>query len=185
MPTTGVPNIVGIVASSHTLSRTANAVRGVLDGAAAAGATVRMVELATTTISEAIEAIDGADGVVFGSPVYRARHTAMLASLLENIERGKYGETRAPLGGTAAAIVMTGASEHHFLASQSLENILNSFFAVQLISPSLYLAQSDFIDALTLAEQPSTLARNTGGALTELAAAIRSSHHLARLEPQI
>ncbi|MBY4130175.1 NAD(P)H-dependent oxidoreductase [Rhodococcus fascians] len=183
--TAAAPNIVGTVASSNTLSRTTTAVRGVLDGAVAAGATVRMVELATTTVADAIDAIDGADGVVFGSPVYRARHTAMLASLLESVERRKYGETRAPLSSTAAAIVMSGASEHHFLASQSLESTLNSFFAVQLVSPSLYLAQSDYIDATTLAEHASTLARCTGGALAELAVAVRSSHHLARLEPQI
>ncbi len=182
MPAAVVPSIEGIVASSNTLSRTTTAIRGVLDGAVAAGATVRMVELATTTIGEVL---DGADGVVFESPVYRARHNAMLALSLESVERGKYGETRAPLSGTAAAIAMTGASEHHFLASQSLENTLNSLFAVQLISPALYLAQSDYIDAITLAEQASTLARVTGGALAELAAAVRSSHHLARLEHQI
>ncbi|WP_037188516.1 NADPH-dependent FMN reductase [Rhodococcus sp. 114MFTsu3.1] len=179
------PNIVGVIASSNTLSRTSTAVRGVLDGAVASGATVQMVELATTTVADAIDAIDGADGVVLGCAVYRARHTATLASLLESVERCQYGETRAPLMSTAAAIVMGGASENHSLASQSLERALNSFFAVRLVSPPLYPAQSDYIDATTLTEHAATLAQRAGGPLAELAAAVRSSRHLARLEPQI
>ncbi|WP_230074669.1 hypothetical protein [Rhodococcoides fascians] len=64
-------------------------------------------------------------------------------------------------------------------------NIENSFCAVQVVSPSLCPAQSDYLDATTLAERASTSARCTGSAPAELATAVRSSHHLARMEPRI
>lgn len=144
-----------------------------------------MIEMPTSTIDDVVHAIDRADAVVFGSPVYRARHTAMLASLLERVERGKYGETRSPLQGTAAAIVMTGASSHHFLATQTLSNTLTTFFSTQVLAPGLYFARDDFDDPGALTEAAANLAHSTGCALVELAEALQSSKFLSMMEPQI
>ena len=44
--------------------------------------------------------------------------------MLENFQRGKWGEETAPLQGKAAAVVLTGASGHHFLAVDGLRNVL-------------------------------------------------------------
>jgi FMN reductase len=36
------------------------------------------------------------------------------------------------------AVVLTGASHHHFLAVDGLRDVLAGFFAVQVVSPSLF-----------------------------------------------
>ena len=77
-------------------------------------------QIQTEDVDAVVDRIDEADGVVFASPVYRAAHTALLASLFERIPRGAVGETRAPLAGKAALVLLTGASHHHFLATERL-----------------------------------------------------------------
>jgi FMN reductase len=89
-------------------------------GVTAAGARTTSLDLPTEDLDTVVDRIDEAGGVVFASPVYRAAHTALLASLLERIPRGAVGETRAPLAGKAALVLLTGASHHHFLATERL-----------------------------------------------------------------
>ena len=85
------------------------------------------------------------------------------------------GETSAPLQGKAAATVLTGASGHHYLALGDLRNVLAGFFAVQALSPGLYLDHAGNVDRTTLTEPSAALAAAHGAALADLAAAIRAS----------
>ncbi len=177
--------VVGVVASPTVGGRTAAAVRGILSGAAESGATTSLLELSTAGRDEVIAAIDDADAIVFGSPVYRATYSALLKDLLENVERGKHGEQTAPLRGKAVALALTGASAHHFLAPDSLRNVLASFFAVQVLSPALYLEHSDFADRDTLGEKAAQTASQHGSALADLGGAVRASKALSTLEPLV
>ncbi|MEV1293378.1 NAD(P)H-dependent oxidoreductase [Pseudonocardia sp. NPDC049635] len=178
-------SIVGVVAGPEPGGRTAAAVAGILAGAEKAGDTTRLLELSQTSFADVTAAIAEADAVVFGSPVYRAGHTASLKALLEATERGKWGEKTAPLQGKAAAVVLTGASGHHFLAVDGLRSVLAGFFAVQVLSPGLYLDHSGYLDRNTLTDESAELAAAHGRALADLTAAVRSSEALRSITPVV
>jgi FMN reductase len=175
-------HVLGVVAGPEPGGRTATAVAGVLVGAEKAGASTSLLELSEAGADAVIAALADADAVVFGSPVYRATYSALLKDLLERTERGKWGEATAPLQGKAASTVLTGASGHHYLA---LRDVLASFFAVQVLSPGLYLDHGGYVDRTTLTEQSAELAAAHGAALADLAAAVRSSAALQAITPQI
>jgi FMN reductase len=177
--------IIGVAGGPDAGGRTSTAVAGVLAGAAGADADTALIELSTTPVPDVVAAIEDADAVVFGSPVYRATYSALLKDLLERTERGRWGETTAPLQGKAAATVITGASGHHFLATNDLRNVLAGFFAVQVLSPGLYFDHGAYADRRTLNEDSAALTAAHGAALADLARAVRSSKPLGALTPQI
>jgi FMN reductase len=177
--------VLGVVAGPEPGGRTATAVAGVLAGAEKAGATTSLLELSEAGADAVIAAFADADAVVFGSPVYRATYSALLKDLLERTERGKWGENSAPLQGTAAATVLTGASGHHFLAVADLRSVLAGFFAVQVLSPGLYFEHANYVDRNTLNDASAQLSAAHGGALVDLAAAIQASPALRGITPQI
>lgn len=174
--------VVGVVGGPEPGGRTATAVAGVLAGT---GAATSLIELSGAPTPDVIAALAEADAVVLGSPVYRATYSALLKDLLERTERGKWGETTDPLRGTAAATVLTGASGHHFLAMNDLRGVLAGFFAVQVLSPGLYLDHAGFADRATLTPQSAELAAAHGAALADLARAVRDSPALRGLTPQV
>lgn len=178
-------HILAIAASPHGPGSTTHALEGVLAGARDAGAEVQSLDAATESTDTMIAAIEEADAVVFGSPVYRASHSALLAGLLEHVERGAKYENSAPLKGKAVAIVLTGASHHHFLATEKLRSTLASFFAAQTLSPALYLTPQDFTEAKELTETSRDLAHIHGRALVELATAVRAGEALRQLSPLV
>jgi FMN reductase len=177
--------VLGVVAGPEPGGRTAAAVAGVLAGAGKAGADTALLELSEAGADAVIAAFDTADAVVFGSPVYRATYSALLKDLLERTQRGRWGETSAPLRGTVAATVLTGASGHHYLALGDLRNVLAGFFAVQVLSPGLYLDHSGYVDRSTLTEESAGLAAAHGAALADLAAAVRATAALQAITPQV
>src|SRR5690349_16536315 len=178
--------VVAVVGSPNAGGRTRVAVDAMLRGAAAEGATTRVVELADTPPREAVAAIDGADAAILASPTYRADISARLKELLEATPRGAPGEDGAPLRGKACATVLTGASDHHFLAIDKVRGTLGGFFATQLLSPGLYLPAAAYTDdGKALRDEPRQVAELHGRALVELAAAVRSSKWLCDLRPLI
>lgn len=177
--------VVGIAGGPEPGGRTSTAVSAVLAGAGGAGAATSLIELGGTELPAVVAAIEAADAVVFGSPVYRATYSALLKTLLEGTERGRWGETTQPLQGKAAATVITGASGHHFLATNDLRNVLAGFFAVQVLSPGLYLDHAGYLDRCTLTDDSAALAATHGAALVDLAAAVRGSAALSGIGPQV
>jgi FMN reductase len=95
------------------------------------------------------------------------------------------GEATAPLQGKAAAVVLTGASGHHFLAVNDLRDVLSGFFGVQVLAPGLYLDHSAYVDRSTLDEDSLALTAAHGAALADLATAVRASAAMGALRPQV
>ena len=177
--------VLGIAGGPEAGGRTSTAISAVLVGAEKVGAATSLIELGSTELPAVVAAIEAADAVVFGSPVYRATYSALLKMLLEGTERGRWGETTAPLQGKAAATVVTGASGHHFLATNDLRNVLAGFFAVQVLSPGLYFDHGAYVDRSTLTEENAALAAGHGAALVDLATAVRGSAALSGITPQV
>jgi FMN reductase len=180
-----VITVLGLVGGPDPGGRTSTAVAGVLAGAAAAGAKTTLWELSQQEQAETAAAMAAADAFVFGSPIYRATYSALLKGVLEATERGRWGEKTAPLQGKAAATVLTGASMHHYLATNDLRNVLAGFFAVQVLSPGLYLDHAGYVDRTTLTEESAALATAHGTALFDLATAVRASATLRAVTPQV
>ena len=176
--------ILGIAASPHGPGTTTAVVEAFLEGCGGAGACTELFELTAVRDAETVLGeIERADGIVFGSPIYRATHTSLLGSFLERIQRGGPRETSAPLKGKASAVVMTGAASEHFLATATLQNILSAFFAVQVLSPALFLAKEAVGADGQLTAQARERAQLHGHALVDLAVACRASKSIAALEP--
>jgi FMN reductase len=186
VPGGDVVQVVAVVGSPNPGGRTRVAVDAVLRGAAAEGADTRVVELASVSTADALAALDRADAAVFGSPTYRADIAAGLKALLDATPRGMPYESGDPLRGTTCATVLTGASDHHFLAVEKVRGILGGFFGAQLLSPGLYLPSASFTeDGAALTDDAGRLAELHGRALVELATAVRSSKWLRDLRPLI
>jgi FMN reductase len=177
--------VLGVIGSPNAGGRTRVAVDAVLRGASP-DADTRVVELADTDTADAVDVMGEADAVVFGSPTYRADISAQLKALLDATPRGAAYESGDPLRGTVCATVLTGASDHHFLAVEKVRGILGGFFGVQLLSPGLYLPSAAFADeGRALTDDARQLAELHGRALVELATAVRSSTWLRDLRPLI
>src|SRR3954469_15572539 len=93
--------IVAIDGSPAAGGRTATVLAAI---ASEAGGTQAVVSASTTDVGEAVAALDEADAVVIGSPIYRASFAHPLKRLLDELPRGMWGETAAPLRGKAVAI---------------------------------------------------------------------------------
>jgi FMN reductase len=180
----GHVRIVALDGSPQGRGRTAAALSEVLLAAEGVGAGTQLMSLAEVDLEQAIDAIEAADGVVLGSPVYRASFAAPLKHLLDHLPRGMWGETRAPLQGKAVVIVATSASLHHFLALDDLRNVLASFFAGHVIPPGLHVPHDGFMDGHRLTASFGEQADRQGRALVEMIAALRESPMLRGLVPQ-
>jgi FMN reductase len=167
--------------------RTATALAAVAAGVEQAGAAPETVSLSGDLEARAAEIAGqapGFDAFVFGTPTYRAAYTAELKFLLDRTPRGMWGETEAPLRGRAAAVLVTGASWHHFLAVDALRNVLAGFFAAYVVPPGLYVPHEGFREDGTLLEEWREAAVLQGRALVELARAIAASPVLPEVQPQ-
>lgn len=171
--------VVGVDASPFGPGKTSTIVAAVLDGAAARGAVTWLIR---HDAPDVLERIAEADAVVFGSPTYRGGHTAALRALLEKIDRKEGNE---PLAATPVAIVMTGASQAHFLGTRELATVLSGFFGTQVLSPDLYVGAHDFDSAGVPREDVQLVANLHGQALVELAAAVENSTALKILRPLV
>jgi FMN reductase len=168
--------------------RTLTVVRSVLAASEAAGAQIGQRSLADdppTSMSEDLIAEMGqADGLVIGSPIYRASFAAPLKTLLDMVPRGMWGEKEAPLRGKPIVVVATGASLHHFLSLNDFRNVLAGFFAAHVLPPGLYVPREAFADDGALKEPYTAQAALQGQALVELARALKASTALRTLGPQ-
>lgn len=171
--------VLGVDGSPHGPGKTAAAVSAVLAGAAGRGAAT---ELIRHDDPDVVARIAQADAVVFGSPTYRATHTAALRTLLEKVDRKPGNE---PLAGTPVAVVMTGASDAHFLGTRDLSATLAGFFGTQVLAPDLYFQGRDFDADGSLAGRAAELAPLHGEALLALAGAVRESAALQALRPVV
>jgi FMN reductase len=177
--------LLGIDGSPTGGGRTEIVLRTVLEAGRAAGAETALLGLAEHDPSTLVSSLDNVDGFVFGSPVYRASFAWPLKMLLDALPRGMWGEATAPLRGKPAAIVMTGASLHHFLAINDLRGVLAAFFGAHVLPPGVYVPRDGFdASGATLQAPYRDQAELTGRALAEMAAFLPQTQALRVLEPQ-
>ena len=193
---------LGVVARPSAPSRTSTLVEAVLAAATAEGAAdarvivlgERVMAFADGTPAEnqsgdtrvVLEAVDAADALVFGTPVYRATMAGEMKNLLDLLPRGSFDGAAQALRAKPVAIAATGATAHHFLALDSIAAILRGFFAAYVVPPGVYACHADFdADGRLASESVSEAAWSTGKALVALERAIRASPALRAVEPQV
>lgn len=193
--------VLGLVASPSASSRTQTLVELVLE--AAAGAPAVRTDLITFAdrsfhvadgtraedydgdTGEVLSAIDAADVVVFGMPVYRGTYPGTLKNLLDMVPRGQYDGNAQALRAKPVAIAATGASHHHFLAINDLASILRGFYAAYVIPPGLYASHAEFADGELVSQSIRSASERTGRALVELQRALEGSPALREVEPLV
>lgn len=181
---TGTVKVLAIDGSPSGGGRTETAVRALLAGAESSGADVGLLSLAGVDQDAALEAVRGADAFVFCSPVYRGSYAAPLKGFLDVLPRGMWGETEAPVTGRAVAMLMTGATWHHYLALGELRNVLASFFGAHVLTPGIYVPTDGFDESKQLIDGYAELAHGHGEALVDLARAVAGSAALRGTRPQ-
>lgn len=144
-------NIIGISGSLTRPSRTTALVGAVLDHLAGDGE-VRLIELVDEAPhlfaamprgrlsgrAEAIvEAVEHADLLVVGSPVYRASYTGALKHLFDIVDH------RA-LQGTPVLLAATGGTPLHGLMTEHQLRPLFGFFNALTLPTAIYALESDF-----------------------------------------
>ncbi|WP_375387573.1 NADPH-dependent FMN reductase [uncultured Amnibacterium sp.] len=179
-------SVLAIDGSPRGGGRTRLVLDAVLAGARELSATTDVVELSgqDESVARAIAAASRFDAFVLGAPAYRAAPASPIKVFLDGLPRGFWGETEAPITGRAVAIVMTGASDHHYLALDGLRSALAGFFAAQVLSPGVYVSSAGFQDG-RLGEEGAAFAAAQGRALVALSEAIAGSEHLRVVKPQL
>jgi FMN reductase len=193
--------VLGVVASPSAASRTRMLVELVLDAAAALPAvTTDLITFADRTFRAAdgtraedydgdtgdvVSAIDEAQAVVFGMPVYRGTYPGTLKNLLDIVPRGQYDGHAQALRAKPVAIAATGGLDHHFLGMNDLAAILGGFFAAYVIPPGLYASHALFADGAVTSERVRRGAEQTGQALVAMGRALEASPALQAVEPLI
>jgi FMN reductase len=178
--------VLAIDGSPRGHGHTAAVLSEVLRTTESLGAGTDLVSLTDVDAEQVIERIEGADGVIMGSPVYRASFAFPLKDLLDHLPRGmaEWGESRAPLQGKPVVVVATSASLHHFLALNDLRNVLANFFACHVVPPGLHVPHEGFADDERLIDSYGGLAARQGQALVEMIGALKESPTLRSLVPQ-
>lgn len=167
--------IVGISGSVTRPSRTTALVEGVLAKLEGHGE-IRLVELvdeaphvfsALTRASlsgralDIIEAVEGADLLVVGSPVYRASYTGALKHLFDLVDH------RA-LRGKPVLLAATGGSALHGLMPEHQLRPLFGFFNALTLPTTIYAVEDDFRDHVLVSDRVrDRIGRATGEALRQ------------------
>jgi FMN reductase len=158
----------------------------VATAASSAGAKVggEWIGASNAPLDGTLAALSAADGIVLGSPVYRASYATPLKRLLDAIPRGGDAGHDSALAGKAVGIVMVAASWHHFLALGGLRDVLAGFFGAHVLPPGLYVPREAFDESVALREPFAGDAALLGAALVEAAGLLAGSRHLRSLRPQ-
>ncbi|WP_188110583.1 NAD(P)H-dependent oxidoreductase [Aeromicrobium ginsengisoli] len=177
--------ILAINASPRGTGRTTVAVLEMLAGAKLLGAAVEIVDLDSRDHFEPVVALmQRSDGVVLASPTYRARPPAQLKAFLDALPRTSDSSGGgSPFAGKAVALLQTGATAHHFLATEDTRAVLSSFFAAQVMAPSLYFSHTDYEDATKLTVAAQELAQRHGRALAQFSMALKTCPEVTSLQP--
>jgi FMN reductase len=111
-----------------------------------------------------IEAVQGADVVVFATPTYRGSMTGALKNVFDLLPV-------PALQGKAVALAAMGGSDHHFLgADRHLRDVL-TFFGALVVPVSVYLTGTDFLHGAPVTGAAQALDELLGGAVNLAAAA--------------
>jgi len=169
--------IVGVSGSTRRPSRT----RSLIEAVAAEVANHREIALKTFDISDAgpglgafsrsalpkeaediLQAIEGADALIVGSPVYKGSYTGLFKHLFDFIDP-------LALAGKPIVLTATGGGYRHALVVEHQLRPLFGFFSALTISTGVYASDGDFRDG----------AIENVDVLTRIKAAATELHQLA------
>ena len=184
------PRLVGLSANAQRPSKTRTLVEAVL-GEVARHATVdgRIVDLVDAgpglgaawtrdqlplPARRVIEAIETADALIVGSPVYKGSYTGLFKHLFDLVDPGA-------LANKPVAVVATGGGARHALVVEHGFRPLFGFFGALQVPTAVYASETDFTDgALTDAAVRARVVQ-AGGQLAALLAAARGQSAPAAL----
>ena len=196
--------LLGVVGSPSTPSKTATAVDLVLDAAEDEyGLDTERVHLGNydlvTADGRTLDAYEGdtadvldqiveSEAFVFGTPAYRASYSGLLKNLFDMIPRGQWQADVAPLENTAVGLVATGATNHHYLVIDTELRPLMAFFGAY-VAGGAYLESDQFVDkdeGYDISDEDIRSRLHTlGQATAELTQVIPECEGLSSLGPQI
>ncbi|HEY8449417.1 MAG TPA: NADPH-dependent FMN reductase [Bacillota bacterium] len=92
----------------------------------------------------AVLAVEGADALIVGTPIYRGSYTGALKNLFDLVRN-------EPMRGKIVGFIATGGSDHHFLAVEHHLRPLFSFFGAHTV-PGFVYAHNAHFDGDTLTD---------------------------------
>lgn len=108
-----------------------------------------------------VEAIEEADGLVVGSPVYKGSYTGLFKHLFDLVDP-------AALAGKPVAIAATGGGARHALVVEHSFRPLFGFFGALQIPTAVYASDPDFSDGVLTEAGVRARAAEAGGQLAAL-----------------
>jgi FMN reductase len=194
----GGPTCLGVVASPAPASRTETLVAAVVRAATGgAGQVINLHEVGLPVADgtpadrregrtkELLEALDSADAVVLGTPIYRASMSGLMKDFLDLVPRGEYDGPTAPLRAKPVAVVATAAAREHYLGADQLVSILHGFFASLVVPPTLFGTHADVDPGGEIAAELATAAELVGKGLAELSSALTTAPALRSAKPRV
>lgn len=169
----GVVNLVGLSSGVGTPSSTTTLTSLVLEAAAAALAasgrevTTGLIEvrdiardatdevlggLRTAALDDALHAIEGADGLVVATPVFRGSYAGVLKTVLDLLEPGS-------LRGVPTVLAATSGSVRHTLMTDFAMRPLLSYFGALTMPTSVVATPEDFTLGVPTPELATRIAR--------------------------
>ncbi|SMF60826.1 FMN reductase [Xaviernesmea oryzae] len=147
------PRILGIAGSTSCPSKTRALVAHIVDDVArrtgASGQvndlTEVLPELGTTTLRSTapekleamLSAIETADALVFGSPIYKGSYSGLFKHLMDLVDP-------LALVGKPVLICATGGGQRHALAVEHQMRPLFGFFSAATVPSAIYASEADF-----------------------------------------
>ncbi len=110
-----------------------------------------------------LDAIEAADGLVVGSPVYKGAYTGLFKHLFDLVDP-------QALAGKPVAIVATGGGARHALVVEHAFRPLFGFFGALQIPTAVYASDADFHAGVLVADGVRARAAEAGGQIAALLA---------------
>lgn len=194
-------NLLGIVGSNSSSSKTKIAIQTALQAAAE---TYNEVETEVLHLAEydveaadgrklaeysgdtaqALERIISSDAFIIGTPVYRGSYSGLLKNLFDIVPRGKWQSNHAPFENRPIGLIATGATDHHYLSVAQELGPITSFFGAYQVGGGVYVNADQFGEQKIIDETVTRRLKTLGKSTAELSRFIDESQYLSTLGPQ-
>lgn len=168
-----MPEIVAVVGSPTPHSRTRNLVTDILERIVGeTGATARLVDIAelvpslmvrsreetSPVLEEALQAVERADLLLIGTPVYKGSYTGLFKHFVDLVDYRS-------LAGVPVGLLAMGGSDRHALVIDHQLRPLFGFFNAQTLPTGVFVSERSyadgFIDDPVLQNRISTFVRES------------------------
>jgi len=126
---------------------------------------------------EVLEAIEGADALIIGTPVYKGSFIGLLKHLIDFVDP-------AALAGKPVLLAATGGGHRHALVVEHQLRPLFGFFSALSVPTAVYAADADFTDGALAAPDVRARLEQAAGELAALASRPTSFATPDRAAPQ-